>query len=67
MAGKNLKKKNKRRKNKVFAIPKNKRCICGKKITHHHFLCNDCWRLNEETKRLKRKAMQKIRGSNIFK
>ncbi len=30
-------------KKKKFTIPKNKKCRCGKKITHHHYLCNECW------------------------
>jgi len=28
-----------------------KKCKCGKRITHHHFLCNRCWE-----KKLTRKA-----------
>ncbi len=44
---------------KIHAIPKNKKCRCGKKITHHHLLCNECWHLDKKTKKLRKKAMKK--------
>lgn len=44
---------------KIHAIPKDKKCKCGNKITHHHFQCNDCWKLDKKTSRLVRKAMKK--------
>ena len=40
-------------------IPKNKKCGCGKKITHHHFLCDNCWKEEKDISKLKRKAMEK--------
>ena len=49
-------------KRKIFAIPKNKKCRCGKKIKHHHFSCDDCWREDKEASKLKRKAMKKNNG-----
>jgi len=44
---------------KMFSVPKNKKCRCGKKITHHHFLCNACWNIDNKTNKLKRNAMEK--------
>ncbi len=46
-------------KNIPSVIPKNKKCRCGKKITHHHFLCDDCWREDQTTNKLRNKAMKK--------
>ena len=45
-------------KRKIIIIPKNKKCRCGKKITHHHFLCNDCWKLDKKTSKLRKEAMK---------
>ena len=52
-------------KKKIFSIPKNKKCSCGKKITDHHFECNDCYRLRKKTNKLKLKAMEKIKNFNF--
>lgn len=41
------------------AIPKDKKCRCGKKITHHHYLCNDCWISDKKVSKLRKKAMEK--------
>jgi NMD protein affecting ribosome stability and mRNA decay len=41
------------------AIPKNKKCRCGKEIKHHHFLCDECWKEDKNTSELKKKAMEK--------
>ncbi len=41
------------------SIPKNKKCRCGKKITHHHFLCDECWREDKKTNKFKKNAMEK--------
>ena len=46
-------------KKKIHTIPKDKKCRCGKRITHHHFLCNDCWREDKKTNKLRKKAMEK--------
>ena len=46
-------------KNIPRSVPKNKRCQCGKEITHHHFSCNECWKENKKTNRLRKKAMEK--------
>ena len=54
-------KRKKKHKKKISSLIKNKKCGCGKKIKHHHFLCDDCWKENNETNRLKRKAMLKNR------
>ncbi len=48
-------------KKKMFTIPKNKKCVCGKKITHHHFQCNDCWREDKKVNKLRKKAMAKMK------
>ncbi len=49
----------KKRKKKLNIIPKNKKCECGKKIIHHHYKCDDCWKRDKKTAELKRKAMRK--------
>ncbi len=41
------------------SISKNKKCRCGKKITHHHFLCDDCWEEDKKTNKLRDNAMKK--------
>ncbi len=46
-------------KKKLNIIPKNKKCKCGKKVTHHHFLCNECWREENLDRKLRRNAMKK--------
>ena len=56
--------KRKKKIKKIFAIPKNKKCGCGKKIRHHHLVCDDCWEENKITESLKRKAMEKNRILN---
>jgi len=48
-------------KKKIHPIPKNKRCRCGKKLRHHHFLCDDCWSQEKESNKLKRNAMKKLK------
>lgn len=48
--------------NKIKSIPKNKRCRCGKRITHHHYLCDDCWKSDKETSKLRKNAMKKNFG-----
>jgi hypothetical protein len=45
--------------NKINPIPKNKKCRCGRKITHHHYLCDNCWNLEQKDKNKRRKAMRK--------
>lgn len=49
------------RKKTVYAVPKNKKCECGKKITHHHFECDNCHKSRMETSKLRKKAMEKNR------
>ena len=46
----------------MHSIPKDKKCSCGGKITHHHFECNSCHRLRINTNKLKKKAMEKIKN-----
>ena len=46
-------------KKKIKPIPKNKKCRCGKRITHHHHLCNSFWILDNQKNKLLKKAMEK--------
>lgn len=46
-----------KKKRKLNIVPKNKKCSCGRKITHHHFKCNKCWNEDKKTGKLKRNAM----------
>ena len=46
-------------KNIPTSIPKDKKCSCGKKITHHHFFCDDCWEEEQRAIKLRREAMKK--------
>jgi len=46
-------------KKKIHSIPKNKKCSCGKKITNHHFKCNDCWNADKKDLKLKINAFKK--------
>ena len=45
----------------IKAIPKNKKCRCGRKITHHHFLCNNCWISDSKDRKLLKKHMNKVK------
>jgi hypothetical protein len=45
--------------NKVTPVVKNRRCRCGKKVTHHHFLCDDCWNNDKTSGRAIGRAMRK--------
>ncbi len=44
----------------VKPIPKNKKCKCGKKITHHHFLCNSCWIHKNKEKKARKRAYKEL-------
>ena len=42
--------------------PLKRNCECGKRITHHHILCNKCWKIKNsfkpKVKKRKKKSTQ---------
>ena len=66
-----MRKKIKKPKPKI--IPEKNRCDCGKKVTDHHWLCNDChakkqrhdfWRQRMKQVRASQRA-NKLKGKKI--
>jgi hypothetical protein len=64
---KNKKPKYKQKKYKVQVInPLRKRCCCGKKVTDHHFYCNDCHRKRQRNQHYRKISELKHNGGFIL-
>ena len=43
---------------KKLINPERKKCICGKNVLNHHWLCDSCW--GEKEKKRKHKEQRKL-------
>lgn len=41
---------------KIIHLKKHHKCDCGRKLLHHHFLCDSCWNLQRKTINIHKKA-----------